>query len=137
VFWLHTALGNKEPLELVGWDEQNGELQGPEEQVADHPLCGDADALRDVVGDVEVGGPDGTDDLSHGRRPSVCLDGVPEQGGDGTSDNGESREVPAERSTSGNGEGDVEPGANDTVEDERDSAGQTTEDDAYDCLAPR
>lgn len=49
-----TALGHKEPLQLVGWDQQNGELDRPEDEMADHALGRDADALRDGVGDVKV-----------------------------------------------------------------------------------
>ena len=62
-----TGLEDEEPLELVRGDEQDGELNAPEDQVADHALGRDTDALGDVVRDVKVRGPDGADDLSHGR----------------------------------------------------------------------
>jgi len=132
-----TALGNEEPLELVGRDEEDRELNTPEDEMADHALGGDANALRDVVGDVEIGGPDGADYLSHSGRSSIRLYGVPKQGSDGTNDDGEPREVPAERGTDGDRVGDVEASTNHAVENERDGADQAAKDDADNGLAPQ
>lgn len=131
-----TALGNEEPLELVGRDEEDGKLDTPKDQVADHALGCDADALRDMVRDVKVGWPDGPDDLGHGSRAGVGLDSMPEKGRDGTSDNGESREVPSERRTNGDWVGNVEPSTDHTVEDQRYGADQASKDDADNGLAP-
>lgn len=61
---------------------------------------------------------------------------MPEQGSDSSGDNSEAREVPAEGCTDGHWVGDVEPGADHTVENERDGTNKTTEDDAYDSLTP-
>lgn len=133
----HTALGNEEPLELVGRDKKNRELDTPEDEMADHALSGDANALWDVVRDVEVRGPDRSDDLGHGSGARVGLDGMPEQGGDGTDDDSEPGEVPAEGGTDGNGVWGVEPSADHTVEHEGNGAHQATEDDADDSLTPR
>ena len=134
--FLLTALGHKEPLELVGGNQQNRELDCPENQVADHALGGDADALRDVVGDVQIGRPDGSDDLGHGGGSSIGLDGMPEERGDGTDDDSEATGVEAEAGPHGHGEGNVQPGADHSVEDKRDRAGQAAKDDADDSLTP-
>lgn len=61
---------------------------------------------------------------------------MPEEGGDGASDNGEAGEVPPKGRTRGNREGDVESGTDDTVEDEGDCADQAAKDDGDNSLAP-
>ena len=121
----------------MGRDEQNGELHHPEDQVADHLLRSNADAIGDVVRDVEVRWPDGPDDLSHSCGASVCLDGVPEESRDGSRDNCEAGEVPATGSPHCNRERDVESGTDDAVEDEWHGAHKTTEDDTDNSFAPR
>ncbi len=100
------------------------------------PWVVDADALGDVVRDVEVGRPDGTDDLGHGGGASIRLDGMPEECGDGSGDDGEAREVPAEGGPHGHGEGDVKTGADHAVEDQGNGADQAAEDDADNSLTP-
>lgn len=99
-------------------DEENGELDGPEDKMADHALGRDADTIWDMIRDVEVRGPDGANDLCHGRRAGVCLNGMPEQRRDGTGDNGKAREVPAERGADGNGIGDMQASTDHTVQHE-------------------
>ena len=131
-----TGLEDEKPLELVRRDEQDRELDAPEDQVADHALGRDTDALGDVVRDVQVGRPDGTDDLRHGRRARVGLDGMPEEGCDSSGDDGEAGEVPAEGGAHGHGEGDMETSTDHAVEDQGNGADQTAKDDADDSLAP-
>lgn len=104
--------------------------------MADHLLRRDPHRLRYVVRNVQIRGPDRTDDLRHGRGAGVRLDGVPEEGGDGAGDDGELGEMPAEGGAHGDGEGDVQAGADGSVEDEGDSTDEAAEDDADDGLAP-
>ena len=117
-------------------DKQDRELHTPKDQMADHALRSDTHTFRNVVGDIKVRRPNRADDLCHGGRPGVGLNSVPEEGSDGTSDDGEAREVPAKGCTHGNGKRDVELGADHAVEDKRDSADQTAKDDAHHRLTP-
>ena len=61
---------------------------------------------------------------------------MPEEGCDGSGDDGEAGEVPAEGGAHGHGEGDVETSTDHAVEDQGDGADQTAKDDADDSLAP-
>ncbi|KAB5533383.1 hypothetical protein GE09DRAFT_359817 [Coniochaeta sp. 2T2.1] len=131
-----TALGKKESLQFMRRDQQDGELHQPEDTLAHYALRRNAYVVGYMVRDVEIGRPDGPDDLRHGRGPGVGLDDVSEQGGDAAGDDGEPREVPAEQGAHGHGERDVQTGADDAVQDNRDGAHQAAEDDGYDGLAP-
>ena len=102
-----------------------------------HLLGRNPNGFRDVVWNVEIGGPDGSDTLRHGCRPSVGLDGVPEERSHQTYNDCEAAEVPSKGGTHGNGEGHMKTSADDTVEDKRYSADYATEDDAVDCFSPR
>lgn len=75
--------------------------------MGDHLLGCDADGFGDVVRDVEVGWPDGSDALRECGRTGVCLDGVPEERGYEAYHDSEAREVPAERGAHGYWERDV------------------------------
>lgn len=106
----------------MGWGEQNRELNGPEDQVTDHLLGGDADRRGDVVGNVKIRWPDRSDHLGDSSGASVCLNGVPEKSGGHTSDDSKFGEVPTERRAHGDGERDMETSSKHTVQHERDSA---------------
>jgi hypothetical protein len=104
--------------------------------MGDHLLGGDPNGFRDVVWDVEIGWPNRSDTLGHGCASGVGLDSMPEEGGYETNYDGEAAEVPSERGAHGNGEGYVKAGADDTIEDEGDSAYYAAEYDAIDGFSP-
>ena len=89
------TLGDEEPLEFVGWNKQDGKLDCPENEVADHSLRSDAGAFGDVVRDVKIGRPDRPDDLCHSCRAGICLNGMPEQGSNSSCDDSKPRKVPS------------------------------------------
>lgn len=82
-------------------------MDTPEDQMADHLLRRDAYRLGDMVGDIEVGGPDSADHLRDGRAARVGLNGVPKEGRYHTNHDGKTTEVPSKGRTHGNWEWDV------------------------------
>jgi hypothetical protein len=120
----------------VGWDQENGELHSPEYEMTDHLLGGDSNGFRDVIWDVKIRRPNGSNDLSHCCGTGVGLDCVPEERGDGTNNNGESREIPPKGCTHRNGERNMESGTDHTIEDQRDSAYQAAKNDTDNRLSP-
>lgn len=131
----HTKLENEEPLQLVRRSEKNRELNRPENQMANHLLGGDTNTVWDVVGNIEVAGPDRSDHLRDGSRPSVGLNGVPEESCGHPGDDCESRKVPSERGSNCHWERNMETSSHDTVQDQRYGTAKRTEDDADDGLA--
>lgn len=136
-FWVAlTDLGHEEPLELVGRNQENGKLNEPKDQVAEHLLRRHTNAFGYGVGNVQVGGPDGADHLGHGGRAGIRLNGVPEEGGDGSSDDGKLGEVPSKRGSGGDGVRDVQTSSDEAVEDEGDGADKTAEYDGDNGFSP-
>ena len=90
-------LEDEEPLQLVWWCEEDRELDGPEDQVRNHLLGCYPDAFRNVIWDVEVGGPDGSDHLRYCCGAGIGLDCVPEESRCHADNDGESSKVPSKR----------------------------------------
>lgn len=82
----------------------------------------DSNGLWDVVGDVKIGRPDGSDHLGDSSRAGVRLNGVPEESSSHANDDSEFGKVPAERGAHGNREGYVETSSKYTIEDKRNGA---------------
>lgn len=89
-----------------------------------------------MIWNIEIRGENGSDDLSHGCRSSVCLNGVPKQCSDSSNDDRKAREVPAERRAHGNWEGNMQVCSNHSVEYQRYSADKRAEYNTVNCFAP-
>ena len=91
----HTSLENEKPLQLMRWSQQDWKLNSPKDQMRYHLLSSDANGLRDMIGDIEIRRPDGTNHLGHCGGTGISLDCVPEESSDSTDNDCEAREVPA------------------------------------------
>ena len=77
----HNCLCDKEPFQLVRRCQQDRELDRPEDEVGEELLAGNSCALGQVIRQIQVRWPNGTDDLSHGSRTGVCLNSMPKERG--------------------------------------------------------
>jgi hypothetical protein len=114
----------------VWWRKKDRKLNSPKDKMADHLLGSNANRFRDVIGDIQIRGPNRSDHLGHCSGASISLDGVPEQGSDHTDDHSETGEVPPERRSQGDGEGNMELCSNTAIENKWYSADKTAENDA-------
>lgn len=104
----HDRLGKEEPADLAGVDEEEGELDDPEDEVAEHAAAGNSCRLREVVGKVSESRRPRDQHLLNALRAGVALDGEPEEGEDDSRDDGEPGEVVTEGGPGLDGKGDSE-----------------------------
>lgn len=125
-----TSLEDEEPLKFVWGREKDRKLDSPKDEMAKHLLGCNADSFGNVIGDIQIRGPNRSDHLSHSSGTSISLDGVPEQGSNHTDDDSETGKVPSKRRSQGDGEGNMEFCSNTAIENKGYGADKAAEDDA-------
>ncbi len=98
--------------------------------IPDHSLRRDTLSFNaNVIGDVCVGRPDGSDHDCHTLCTRRSLNTKPEHGEDGSRDDTEVGEVVSKTSSDGDGEGNMKFSTNGSVQNHRDSNTGSTDDD--------
>lgn len=90
---------------VVRVDEEERKLNKPEQEIGSHVDGRDTSRFGKLVGNVEVTGPNGVKELSHGETSVVSFDSEPDQGEEKAGDDGEEGEVVTHRGTNGDREG--------------------------------
>ena len=111
---------DREQVSQFGWwDQEQWQLNDPEQEIADHALCGDSSGRRQLVLDVIVRGPDRSKHDGNALCTVGTLNTEPEHCQDTSRNDAKVSEVVAEGGSDNHRERNVKSCADGTVEDHR------------------